>query len=77
MHTHYYAVCDEHKEMAQVLVTSTFHIRTDLYLNVPENIDKNGNVIVQWLDKHYGCEKRLLYNDQFTDEMWDTYKRLK
>ena len=78
MHTWYRAVCDEHKEMCHVLVTSTFHIRSDLYLNdekyYPNKTD--GNVIVQWLRYHYGCKLRLVHLDTELDELWKEYTHI-
>jgi len=75
MHTWYRAVCDEHKEMCHVLVTSTFDIRSDVYLKdfkyYPNNTD--GNVIVKWLSNHYGCKLRLVHRDTELDELWEEY----
>jgi hypothetical protein len=72
MHTWYKAVCDEHKEMCDVLVTSTFNLRTQDYLG--DWRDDKGNLVVQWLDRHYGCALRLVHLDTDLDDMWDTYK---
>jgi len=76
MHTWYRAVCDEHKEMCHVLVTSTFHIRSELYLNDKKYYpnDTEGNTIVKWLGKHYGCKLRLVHQDTDLDELWADYK---
>jgi hypothetical protein len=75
MHTWYRAVCDEHKEMCHVLVTSTFHIRSELYLNDEGYYgdDKSGNIIVKWLSKHYECNLRLVHQDSDLDGLWDEY----
>ena len=77
MHTWYKAVCDKHKEACDVLVTSTFHIVTNQYLeDNPKFKTSTGNLIVTWLDDHYGCDLRLVKRDDEIDKLWDNYKMI-
>ena len=65
----YDAVCDKHKELVCVMVDGP--IRSNFYLK-----DKNDE-IYQWLQKHYGCELRMVWRDDQMDELWDNdYKRM-
>lgn len=59
MHDWYRAVCDQHKECIHVLVKSTFSVFgfTKAYLG------QDDRAISEWLDKHHGCELRLICRD--------------
>lgn len=78
MHTWYYAVCDAHKEMCHVLVTSTFHIQSERFLNDAKYYPKDGegNAIVRWLSTHAGCSLRLVHHDSQLEPLWFDYKHL-
>lgn len=65
MQTWYRAVCDEHKECCTVMVTNPH--RTHLYL-----MDRCQE-IQEWLSKHYGCNLRLVHQDEDLDKLWDEY----
>lgn len=58
----YKAVCDEHKEMCDVLVHDTYRI-IPTYL-----VDE---AVVQWLQAHLGCKLRLIHSDEDLDECFD------
>lgn len=64
MHTYYRAVCDKCGESCDLFCTSTFHFKGDFY-------NSNEIEIHDWLDRHYGCELRLIWRDDQMDELWD------
>lgn len=64
MHIWYRAVCDEHKEMIYVLVNNPE--RTKHYLN-----GNRSATINTWLEKHYGCELRMIHRDDQIDACYD------
>ena len=61
----YRAVCDQHREMADVMVNNP--LTTAAYLG-----DYNRD-ISEWLSAHYGCELRLVWRDDQLDDLWDTH----
>lgn len=70
MHVWYKAVCDEHKEMCDVIVNNpqrTFHFLGD---------DDTTSHINMWLEKHYGCNLRLIHRDEQLDDCYDLKYKL-
>jgi ribosomal protein L7/L12 len=65
-HTWYKAVCDEHKEYCDCLVTSSFHVRTCDYLR-----DDQEQSVMSFLGKHYACKLRLVHSDGDLDGLFD------
>ena len=63
MKTWYKAICDEHKEMCDVLVNNPL---TTAHLLGDKNED-----IHQWLSLHYGCKLRLIHFDEDNEKCWD------
>lgn len=64
MHTHYRAVCDEHKETCYLIVNGNFHLKLYFYEN-------NSKEISEFLSKHYGCNLRLIHNDYDLDFLYN------
>lgn len=69
MHIWYIAVCDQHKEMIDVLVNNPK--RTYLYLGD----DGRSQRINTWLEEHYNCELRMIHRDDQTDKCYDANYR--
>ena len=65
MHIWYSAVCDEHKEFIDVMVNNPK--RTAVYLAD----DARNTLINDWLEKHYGCELRLIHRDDQIDKCYE------
>lgn len=74
-HTWYKAVCDEHKEYCDCLVTSSFHIRTELYLSSGDGTSEAKNEterrVMEFLSQHYSCNLRLVHQDRDMDALLD------
>ena len=62
MHTWYQAVCDQCKERCIVMVTSTFHIRS-------EYVKDKEPLVLKFLSKHYGHDLRLIHRDEELDDV--------
>ena len=59
----YKAVCDDHKEYSDVVVSNTY-----FYLHQSQNyLGDREEGIVKWLNKHYGCKLKLLHMDEDLD----------
>lgn len=61
MHIWYSAVCDGHKQLIDVMVNNpkrTAHFLAD---------DKRNTLINDWLERHHGCELRLIHRDDQLD----------
>lgn len=65
MHIWYLAVCDEHKQMIDVIVNNPK--RTMHYLGT----DGRNQRINDWLSEHYGCKLRLIHDDISLGECYD------
>ena len=75
MKTWYRAVCDHHKEMADIFVNNpetTYH-----YFHGPNGERKDkGDFINKWLQIHYGCHLRLIHNDVDMDACFNAGVRV-
>jgi hypothetical protein len=58
------AVCDQHKECCNVVVTSSFHLRVDL-------LEDNEEIIMKFLSKHWNCSLRIVHSDQDLDQLFE------
>lgn len=63
MKTWYKAVCDEHREMCDVIVNNP--------LCTEHLLGKHTEDIHQWLSLHYGCKLRLIHFDEDIEYCWD------
>lgn len=59
MHTWYKAVCDEHREVCDVMVRSTFWL-FDVTKTLLGRWEKSS---LSFLERHAGCELRLIWRD--------------
>jgi hypothetical protein len=63
MKTWYRAVCNEHKEMCNVIVSNP---ECSMVL-----LGKHSKEIENWFSKHYSCNLRLIHNDYDLEKVCD------
>lgn len=76
MHTWWRVVCDEHKEMTHLVVSTwpgEFLILAKDYRSSEDEKRDDERITAQFLDKHWACELRLVQRDDHLDVLWDTY----
>ena len=63
MYIHYITICDKCGEGKEIYVNNPSRTARMLY--------EQDSAISKFLEKHYGCELRLIHRDDQIDQLWE------